>query len=49
MDVDLLFKEYETLVSRLAKVGCRPASTLPGVARLAFPEMMIEIEATAVA
>jgi enamine deaminase RidA (YjgF/YER057c/UK114 family) len=48
-DVDLLFKEYEGIVSRLAKAGCRPASTLLGVARLAYPEMMIEIEATAVA
>jgi hypothetical protein len=32
----------------LAAAGCQPASTLLGVARLAFPELMIEIEATAV-
>ena len=30
-----------------SKAGCRPASTLLGVARLAFPEMLVEIEATA--
>lgn len=47
-DVDLLFSEYEVIVSRLMEAGCRPASTLLGVQRLAFPELMIEIEATAV-
>jgi enamine deaminase RidA (YjgF/YER057c/UK114 family) len=40
---------YDVLTSRLAEAGCRPASTLVGVARLAYPEMLIEIEATAVA
>ena len=39
----------EGLVSRLAEAGCRPASVLLGVARLAFPELLVEIEATAVA
>ncbi len=34
---------------RLKKAGCRPTSTLLGVASLAFPELLIEIEATAVA
>jgi enamine deaminase RidA (YjgF/YER057c/UK114 family) len=29
------------------QAGCRPASTLLGVARLAFPELLVEIEATA--
>lgn len=48
-DVDALFAAYGTLVERLAAAGCRPASTLLGVARLAFPELLIEIEATAVA
>jgi enamine deaminase RidA (YjgF/YER057c/UK114 family) len=28
--------------------NCRPASTLLGIERLAYPELMIEIEATAV-
>ncbi len=47
-DVDRLFEAYGGLVERLAAAGCRPASTLLGVARVAFPEMLIEIEATAV-
>jgi enamine deaminase RidA (YjgF/YER057c/UK114 family) len=34
---------------RLAESGCRPASTLLGVARLFHPDILIEIEATAVA
>lgn len=32
---------------RLRTAGCKPASTLLGVARLAGPEWLIEIEATA--
>lgn len=48
-DVDLFLKEFETATGRLAEQGCRPASTLLGVTRLAFPELLIEIEATAVA
>ena len=47
-DVDLFLKEYEAVASRLIAAGCRPASTLLGITRLAFPELMIEIEATAV-
>ena len=34
---------------RLTATGCRPVSTLLGVAALAYPELLIEIEATAVA
>lgn len=48
-DVDLFLKEHEVLAGRLAEHGCRPAATLLGVARLAFPELLVEIEATAVA
>ena len=51
-DVDRFFEAFwgeGALVSRLAEAGCRPASTLLGVARLAFPELLVEIEATAVA
>jgi enamine deaminase RidA (YjgF/YER057c/UK114 family) len=48
-NVDLLLEHYGVLVGRLSKGGCQPASTLLGVARLAFPELLIEIEATAVA
>ena len=48
-DVDRFFEAYGTAAARLAESGCRPASTLLGVARLAFPELLVEIEATAVA
>ncbi len=47
-DVDAFFEAYEAVVGRLAEAGCRPASTLLGVMSLAFPELLIEIEATAV-
>jgi enamine deaminase RidA (YjgF/YER057c/UK114 family) len=47
-DVDAFFAAGETLATLLAKAGCRPASTLLGVVRLAFPEFLIELEATAV-
>jgi 2-iminobutanoate/2-iminopropanoate deaminase len=46
-DVDGLFAHYDVIASRLAAVGCQPSSTLLGVNRLAFPESLIEIEATA--
>ncbi len=48
-DVDRFFEAYGPAVERMSGAGCRPASTLLGVARLAFPELMVEIEATAVA
>ena len=38
----------EALGSRMAAAGCRPASTLLGVASLFHPDIIIEIEATAV-
>lgn len=47
-DVDRFFGIYDTVVARLAEAGCRPATTLLGVARLASPEALVEIEATAV-
>jgi enamine deaminase RidA (YjgF/YER057c/UK114 family) len=47
-DVDAFIQAGETYASRLAEAGCRPASTLLGVARLAFPPLMVELEATAV-
>ncbi|HMF54936.1 MAG TPA: Rid family hydrolase, partial [Pyrinomonadaceae bacterium] len=47
-DVDAFFASYEVAKSRLAEAVCQPASTLLGVQRLAFPELMVEIEATAV-
>ena len=48
-DVDLLLQNWDALTSRLEAAGCRPASTLLGVTRLANPDWLIEIEATAVA
>lgn len=47
-DVDAFFGAHPSLVARLDAAGCKPASTLLGVARLAFPEMLVELEATAV-
>lgn len=47
-DVDRFFASYDELTGRLAQAGVRPAMTLLGVVRLAFPELMVEIEATAV-
>jgi len=47
-DVDLLLEAYDAVVGRLAEADCQPASTLLGVASLAFPELLVEIEATAV-
>jgi enamine deaminase RidA (YjgF/YER057c/UK114 family) len=41
--------QQKLLAPRLHKAGCRACGVLLGVARLALPEMLIEIEATAVA
>lgn len=48
-DVDQFFTHYDAFIGRLAAAGCRHTGCLVGVARLAFPEMLVEIEATAVA
>ena len=48
-DVDLLFPHYGVLASRLGAAGVAPTSTLLGVARLAIPSLMVELEGTAVA
>ncbi len=47
-DVDQMLANWGVLVQRLTAGGCRCTSTLLGVTRLAYPEMLIEIEATAV-
>jgi enamine deaminase RidA (YjgF/YER057c/UK114 family) len=47
-DVDAFIEAGEIYGARLAQAGCRPASTLLGVARLAIPSLLVEIEATAV-
>jgi enamine deaminase RidA (YjgF/YER057c/UK114 family) len=48
-DVDAFLGCYDVLTSRLAEAGCRPSATLLGVARLAYPDYLVELEATAVA
>lgn len=48
-DVDTFFAEYGAAAGRLAAAGVAPPGTLLGVARLAFPELLVELEATAVA
>lgn len=48
-DVDRCLEEYAALESRLAAAGIQPAVTLVGVARLFIPDLLIEIEAEAVA
>ena len=47
VDIDAFFAAYHVLTDRLAAANCRPASTLLGITRLAFPELLVEIEATA--
>lgn len=46
-DIDGLLAAFGTVGERLAKAECRPAMTLLGVTQLAFPGLMVELEATA--
>lgn len=48
-DVDLLFQHYGVLASRLGAAGAAPSTTMLGVTRLAVPDLMVELEGTAVA
>jgi enamine deaminase RidA (YjgF/YER057c/UK114 family) len=48
-DVDLLFRHYGALASRLGTAGVAPTTTMLGVTRLAIPTLMVELEGTAVA
>jgi len=47
-DILAFFANYGVLTSRLEKAGCLPSGTLLGVSRLARPELLVEIEGTAV-
>jgi enamine deaminase RidA (YjgF/YER057c/UK114 family) len=47
-DVDRYLENRDVVMDRLVRAGCRFAATLLGVSRLAQPELLIEIEATAV-
>lgn len=46
-DIDAFLENSRVLGERLGPAGVMPAATLLGVSRLAFPGLMIEIEATA--
>ncbi|WP_238006748.1 RidA family protein [Dactylosporangium sp. AC04546] len=48
-DVDRLFEHYGVLAARLGAAGVAPATTMLGVTRLAVPDLMVELEGTAVA
>jgi enamine deaminase RidA (YjgF/YER057c/UK114 family) len=48
-DVDALMGAFMELGERLATSGLKQTGTLLGVTRLAFPELMVELEVTAVA
>ncbi|MER7495525.1 enamine deaminase RidA [Streptomyces pharetrae CZA14] len=48
-DVDRLFEHYGVLASRLGAAGVAPTTTMLGVTRLALPDLMVELEGTAVA
>jgi enamine deaminase RidA (YjgF/YER057c/UK114 family) len=47
-DVEAFLSASDIVGSRLAEAACQPPGTLLGVSKLAFPGLMIEIEATAV-
>lgn len=47
-DIDSFFGAADILGARLGAAGIQPASTLLGVTRLAFPDLLFEVEATAV-
>ncbi|MCC7413572.1 MAG: RidA family protein [Gammaproteobacteria bacterium] len=47
-DIAKFMDAAPALVGRLDQAGCKPASTLLGVTALFHPDVMIEIEATAV-
>jgi len=47
-DVDELFKSWGRLSERLGSAGCRFATTVLGVTRLAAPQLLVLVEATAV-
>ncbi len=47
-DVDEAMQHFDVLGARLGPLGVKPPMTLLGVTRLALPDLMIEIEATAV-
>lgn len=47
-DVELLFRHYGVLASRLGAARVAPTTTMLGVTRLAIPGQLVELEGTAV-
>jgi enamine deaminase RidA (YjgF/YER057c/UK114 family) len=47
-DVDLFLAGFQIILARVTGAGAKFSSTLIGVTRLAAPDLLIEIEATAV-
>ncbi|HEY8521163.1 MAG TPA: RidA family protein [Gammaproteobacteria bacterium] len=47
-DVEAFLSAGDVIGARLGAAGCAPPGTLLGVSKLAFPGLMIEMEATAV-
>jgi enamine deaminase RidA (YjgF/YER057c/UK114 family) len=48
-DVDSLLQGFDIVGSRLTSAGAVPAQTMLGVNRLFLPQLLVELEATAVA
>ncbi len=48
-DIDQSLQNWDVILTRLTQKGIKFSCTLLGVARLAWPETMVEIEVTAVA
>ncbi len=46
-NVDALFENYGLIAERLGDAGVHPPGSLIGVARLAYPQLMVELVATA--
>lgn len=46
---DSMARNFDVLSERLGAAGIKPVQTFLGVSRLAFPELLVELEATAVA
>jgi enamine deaminase RidA (YjgF/YER057c/UK114 family) len=46
---DIMARNFAVLSERLGAAGAIPVQTFLGVSRLAFPELLVELEATAVA
>ena len=47
-DIAAALANWSLVTQRFNSVGCRPASTLVGVTGLFSPDLMVEIEATAI-